>query len=234
MGLPKIEQPLFETKLISTGRKKIKYRPFTVKEEKILLIAQESDDIEQVVLAIKQIINNCCPNIDVEKLPMFDMEYLLMQIRGKSVNNVIEFGVTDPDTEKQITVELDIDDIKLHKPKGHNPKIEISDDTYLMMRYPTINEVKMFFTPSEDEVRGVLDVMCECIESVVEGDSVYDLKDFEESEVLEFIESFSAQTVEDVKKFFDTVPVLKCEYSYVNDNGDEKKLVLEGVDTFFI
>ena len=234
MGLPKIDLPVFETKLVSTGRKKIRYRPFTVKEEKILLIAQESDDLAQVILAMKQIISNCCSDVDVEKLPMFDMEYLLMQIRGKSVNNIIEFQITDPETEKPVDIELDINEIKIVKPKGHTKEIPITDTSYLSMSYPTINQVEGFLNEDQSEADNVFDVMSQCIESVVDGDTVYDLNDFTSEEVVEFIESFQTQTVEAMRKFFETQPVLKCEKEYVNANGDKKKIVLEGTETFFI
>jgi len=234
MGLPKIDLPVFETKLVSTGRKKIRYRPFTVKEEKILLIAQESDDLAQVILAMKQIISNCCSDVDIEKLPMFDMEYLLMQIRGKSVNNVIEFQITDPETEKPVDIELDIDEIKIVKPKGHTKEIPITDTSYLSMSYPTINQVEGFLNEDQAEADNVFDVMSQCIESVVDGDTIYNLDDFTSEEVIEFIESFQTQTVEAMRKFFETQPVLKCEKEYVNANGDKKKIVLEGTETFFI
>jgi hypothetical protein len=234
MGLPKIDLPIFETKLISTGRKKIKYRPFTVKEEKILLIAQESDDIDQVLLGIKQIISNCCTSVDPDELPMFDIEYLLMQIRGKSVNNIIEFQITDPETDKPVMLELDIDEIKIVKPKGHNREISITEDTRLIMKYPNLDQVSIFVDTERDETENIFDVMLSCIDSVVEGDTVYTLDDFSREEVVEFVESFSTQTVEDIKKFFETMPVLKCEKEYVNANGDTKKVVLEGVETFFI
>jgi len=234
MGLPKIDLPIFETKLISTGRKKIKYRPFTVKEEKILLIAQESDDIDQVILAIKQIIGNCCSNVNPDDLPMFDIEYLLMQIRGKSVNNVIEFQITDPETEKPVKLELDIDEIEIVKPKGHSKEVPISDDAFIVMKYPQLTEVTTMLNPEQDEADNIFDVMLSCIESVVEGDTVYNLDDFSKEEVMEFVESFSTETVEGVKNFFETMPVLKCEKKYTNANGDEKKVVLEGVETFFI
>ena len=234
MGLPKIDLPLFETKLLSTGKKKIKYRPFTVKEEKILLIAQESDEIEQVILAIKQIIGNCCPDVDVDELPMFDLEYLLLQIRGKSVNNVISFQITDPDTEKPVMLELDIDEIAITKPEGHNPEIPLGEDSYLVMRYPKLDEVTQFLNPEQDQARNIYDVMLSCIDTVVEGDTVHKLSDFSDEEVLEFVDSFATETVEDIKKFFETVPVLKCEQTYTNADGEEKKVVLEGVETFFI
>jgi hypothetical protein len=234
MGLPKIKLPIFETKLISTGRKKIKYRPFTVKEEKILLIAQESDDLDQVLTAIKQIITNCCDDVVAEDLPMFDLEYLLMQIRGKSVNNVIEFRITDPDTNKPATIELDIDEIKLVKPKGHDKEISITEDARIIMRYPKIDQVKALLNDSQQETDNIFDVMVSCIDTVVEGDTVYDLDDFSKEEVTEFIESFQTETVNAIKKFFDTMPVLRCEKKYINANGEEKKIVLEGTETFFI
>lgn len=234
MGLPKINLPLFETKLISTGRKKIKYRPFTVKEEKILLIAQESDDIEQVILAIKQIIGNCCEDVKVDKLPMFDLEYLLMQIRGKSVNNVIEFQITDPETEKPVTIELNIDEIEMTKPKGHNREISIGEDAYVVMDYPILDDVTKFLNTDEKKDNSIFDIMLSCIGSVVQGDEVYNLEDFSEEEVLEFVDSFSTQTIEKIKEFFETIPVMRCEQTYTNANGDEKQVVLEGVETFFI
>lgn len=234
MGLPKIDLPLFETKLLSTGKKKIKYRPFTVKEEKILLIAQESDEIEQVILAIKQIIGNCCQDVNVDELPMFDLEYLLLQIRGKSVNNVISFQITDPDTEKPVMLELDIDEIEITKPEGHNPEIPLGEDSYLVMRYPKLDEVTQFLNPEQDQARNIYDVMLSCIDTVVEGDTVHKLSEFSDEEVLEFVDSFATETVEDIKKFFETVPVLKCEQTYTNADGEEKKVVLEGVETFFI
>ena len=234
MGLPKINLPLFETKLISTGKKKIKYRPFTVKEEKILLIAQESDDIEQVILAIKQIIGNCCEDVKVDKLPMFDLEYLLMQIRGKSVNNVIEFQITDPETEKPVTLELNVDEIKMTKPKGHNREISIGEDAYIVMDYPMLDDVTKFLNTDEEKDNNIFDIMLSCIGSVVQGDEVYNLEDFSEEEVLEFVDSFSTQTIEKIKEFFETIPVMRCEQTYTNANGDEKQVVLEGVETFFI
>ena len=234
MGLPKIDLPVFETKLISTGRKKIKYRPFTVKEEKILLIAQESDEIDQIILAIKQIIGNCCSDVVAEDLPMFDLEYLLLQIRGKSVNNVIEFQITDPETEKPVTLELDIADVEITKPKGHNREIPLGEDSYLVMRYPKLEEVTKFFDAEQDQAKNVYDVMLACIDTVVEGDTIHKLDSFTDEEVLEFVDSFSTQTVEEIKTFFDTVPVLRCEQTYTNANGDEKKVILEGVETFFI
>tara|TARA_B110000967_G_scaffold148593_1_gene152207 strand:- start:173 stop:874 length:702 start_codon:yes stop_codon:yes gene_type:complete len=233
MGLPKIDMPLFEAKLVSL-EDKVKYRPFTVKEEKILLIAQEADEINQVILAIKQIVGNCCIDIDVDELPMFDLEYLLLQIRAKSVNNVINFTIKDPDTDKPVEIELDVDDIKLKMDEDHSKEIHINDDAYLIMRYPRIEQVKSFADNTQSQVNNVFNVMTSCIETVVDGDSVYDLKDFSEEEVMNFIDSFPSTTVEGIRKFFDTIPVLTTKTKYTNADGDEKEVVLEGMETFFI
>lgn len=140
MALPKISVPIFTTELPSTGAK-VKYRPFTVAEEKILLIARESNDADQIIIAVKQILNNCVvDDLDVEKLPTFDIEWLLVHIRAASIDNNVEFQIRDPDTEEIITLEMRIEDIKLHRNPEHTNKIK-ADDTYtILMRYPTIDE----------------------------------------------------------------------------------------------
>ena len=135
MALPKIDLPLFELVLPSTG-KKVKYRPFTVKEEKILLIAQESKDIKQVMLAIKQILGNCLQEINVESLATFDLEYVLLNIRAKSVNDEITFSVKDPDTEEKIELTININEIEIKKFADHDKIIKVSDDFVFLMRYP--------------------------------------------------------------------------------------------------
>lgn len=233
MGLPKIEMPLFETKLFSTG-KIVKFRPFTVKEEKILLIAQEANDVDQTLLAIRQIIGNCVYDLDVEQLPMFDMEYLMLQLRAKSVNNVITFNITDPDTQKPVEIELDLDTINLTLDDRHSKEITIKDDMHLMMRYPRINEVSLFKGYEGDEVNTLFNIMISCIDCVVVGDTISRMEDFTPQEIQDFVESFPGSVVEELKLFFETVPVLRYEAKYINANGDEKTLVLEGMETFFI
>ena len=233
MGLPKIEMPLFETKLFSTG-KIVKFRPFTVKEEKILLIAQEANDVDQTLLAIRQIIGNCVYDLDVEELPMFDMEYLMLQLRAKSVNNVITFNITDPDTQKPVEIELDLDTINLTFDDRHSKEITIKDDMHLMMRYPRINEVSLFKGYEDDEVNTLFNIMISCIDCVVVGDTISRMEDFTPQEIQDFVDSFPGSVVEELKLFFETVPVLRYEAKYINANGDEKTLVLEGMETFFI
>jgi hypothetical protein len=233
MALPKIELPLFETTLFSTG-KTVKFRPFTVKEEKILLIAQEANDMDQTLLAIRQIINNCVYDVDVETLPMFDMEYLMLQLRAKSVNNMITFNITDPDTQKPVEIELDIDTINLTIDERHSKEINVTDDMRLIMRYPRLEEVSLFKDYKGNEVNTLFDIMIACIDCVVDGDSVTRLNEFTKEEVQDFIGSFPGKVIQDLKTFFETIPVLRYEAKYVNADGNEKTLILEGMETFFI
>lgn len=243
MALPKIDLPLFETELHSTGEK-VKYRPFTVKEEKVLLMAQESADAKQMILAMKQIAGNCCSDVDIEALPMFDLEYLMLQIRSKSVNNEITFTITDPDTNSPVEVTLDVDDIQISVPENHSKKIDVSDDMFLMMRYPTLEEVGMFLELANldgDEEENMAkasetlyNVMISCIDTVVNGDEVEKLSDYTSEEVKSFIDSLPGGTIESMKQFFDTVPALKYTTKYTNSKGEEKDLVLEGTETFFL
>lgn len=237
MGLPKIDLPLFETKIFSTGET-IKYRPFTVKEEKILLMAQESGDNKQISLAMKQIINSCITNsLDVDTLPMFDIEYLMLQIRAKSVNNVINFTLIDPDTEKPVTLELNIDDIEFVTPEGHSKEIKVSEDIRLIMRYPALDEVNIFL--ASDDVSNVsadtaFSVMTSCIENVINGDEVAKLTDYSKEEVEEFINGFPSSAMEELKNFFETMPRLSYTAKYTDSEGEEKEMLLEGTETFFL
>ena len=233
MKLPKIDLPLFETKLPST-EETVQYRPFTVREEKILLVAQESKDPNQMVLAMRQIATNCCPNLEVNTIAMFDLEFIMMQIRAKSVNNKIEFVLSDPDTGAPVELELDVDDIELVIPEGHTKEITVTDDMYLMMRYPRLDEVSLFLKVVDKPTESLFDVMTSCIESVVVGDEVQSLKEYTKKEIVEFVESFPGGTVDALQNFFETMPKLRFQTEYTNAAGEVKKVALEGTDTFFL
>ena len=232
MALPKLNQPLFELTVPSTN-KKVKYRPFTVKEEKILLIAQESKDFDQIILSIKQIINNCVQNIDVEKLAMFDLEYILINIRAKSVNNTMNFRIRDPETNETIDMELDINEIKVERKENHNKIIAVDDNISLVMAYPKIESLKKLGNKGANE-ETLFQIMLDCIESVVDGEEVHMLKDFTKEEVDNFVDSLSSIHVEKIKEFFETMPVLRYEKRYKLKDGTEKTFVAEGTETFFI
>ena len=241
MALPKIDLPLFELVQPSTG-KKIQYRPFTVKEEKILLIAQESKEIDQIIIAIKQIVNNCFIGVDVEKMPMFDLEYMLINIRAKSVDNVIKFSITDPDTSEKINLSLDVDKITIMHKDGHTNKIKLNDDYTLIMRYLTVNELhkiaKKSSEKSDEKITQstLFDIFIQCIDSLVSNstDEVYKFSDFTEKEVTNFIENLNTTTINKIKNFFDTSPILRFEIPYTTSDGTKKSFIMEGVESFFI
>ena len=232
MPLPKIDQPLFELTVPSTGEK-VKFRPFTVKEEKILLIAQESKEQTQVVTSIKQVLGNCLQNYDIEKLAVFDLEYILLNLRSRSVSNELDIKIKDPDTQEEIEVNIDIDNIKIVRGENHKDVIDISDNISLKMKYPSIDYAMKFSadTMSQSEM---FDVMVGCIDSVVEGDQVYKLHEFSQQEVNEFLDSLNAEVISKMKDFFDGAPKMRYEHKYTNKDGVEKTFVAEGTETFFL
>lgn len=235
MPLPKIDQPLFELTIPSNGDT-VNFRPFTVKEEKILLIAQESKDLDQVVLSIKQILTNCIENYDIEKLAVFDLEYILIQIRAKAVNNEFKFRVTDPESEETVDIEMNVEDIEIVRDEKHSKNVKVTDDVTLAMRYPSIDFIKMLRQgdDAESQQNALFDLMRTCIDYVIEGDQVYKLSDFTEEEISEFIDSLNSNVLERIKDFFDTIPKMRFETTYHLKDGTEKKFVAEGTETFFI
>jgi hypothetical protein len=223
MSLPKIDLPLFELTVPSSS-KKVKYRPYNVREEKILLIAQESDDLEQTILAIKQIITNCVYDLDVNEIPMFDLEYIMLNIRAKSVNNEIKFNIVDNETDETITLILDINDIKLIQNEKHSKKIDLDNGYTLIMKYPTIDKIK-----NDD------DLVINCIDVLVsnDGEKVYKLSEYTKEEIEKFIEELNPKNIDSIKEFFKTMPVLKVVVPYKDKNGTDKTFVLEGLNNFF-
>jgi len=234
MALPKIDQPLFELEIPSTG-KKAKYRPFTVKEEKILLIAQESKDMDQIILSIKQVINNCMPEIGVDTLSVFDLEYIILNIRAKSVNNEIAFGFEDEDTGEKIDTVIDINEVKVQFNDEHSKKITINDQYYMMMRYPSLEEVRQMQNTEEGSTEQMFTTMISCIDTLVDesSDEVFKLSDFSDEEVSDFVDGFTSSVVEDIQKFYVTMPKLKHTIDYKDNKGKKKQFVVEGMDSFF-
>lgn len=236
MALPKIDQPLFDI-IIPSTKKKVRYRPFTVKEEKILLIAQESKDQNQILLAIKQIITNCVEKVDVDKLAIFDLEYLILNIRAKSVNNEIDFGFIDPDSEERIDVSIDVNDIEVKFDPEHETKIELNSQYYIMMRYPTLKEVTDLSESADDvnETEKMFNTMISCIDTLVDQttDEVYKLEEFTSEEVTDFVDGFTSTVIEKLQKFFTTMPKLSHSISYKDKEGKDKVFVVEGMDSFF-
>jgi hypothetical protein len=233
MALPKIDLPIFEMNLPSNGEK-VQYRPFTVKEEKILLVAQESKDGSQEIIASKQIVNNCLIGKDVSELAMFDLEYVLLVLRSKSVDNTITFAIKDPDTEESIKLELDIENIRVTKDENHTNEIKISEDYILYLKYPTINEfIKISELDPKDPLVNYF-MMISCLDKVASADEVYNFKDYSPEEIDTFMEDLTGSVIKGIQTFFETMPKLRHEMKYKNKNGDDRTFVIEGMRSFFI
>lgn len=235
MALPKINVPLYEIEIPST-RQKTKFRPFTVKEEKILLTAQESKDIGQITLAIEQILTNCVQDINTEKLATFDVEYLLVNVRAQSVGNLIEFKIKDKETGEEIELEIDLNDIKVHRSENHTNMIRLSDDIVMEMRYPTLEILKKIKSEESAETPATqFEAMISCISRLYEGeDQVHELSDYSQDEINEFVDNLTAQQINEIKIFFETMPKLRVEKEYTRKDGVTKIFVAEGTETFFI
>lgn len=232
MALPKIDIPIQELTLPSSGEK-IKYRPFSVKEEKILLVGQESDDPTSQVLAAKQVVNNCLIDKDVSELAMFDLEYVLLYLRARSVNNLINFSVRDEDTAERVDLEIDIDDVKVvHNPE-HTNEIAINDDYRLFLKYPTIDEFAQLTTLDQNDPLTDYIMLTSCIDYVASEDEVHYFKEYGREEIDEFMDNLTAKSIKSITAFFETMPKLRHEVSYTNSEGNEKVFVVEGMQTFF-
>lgn len=233
MPLPKIDLPIYELKLPSNDMS-VKYRPFTVKEEKILLIAQETQEAEQIINSVKQVVNNCLIDSDIDKLALFDLEYLLINIRAKSIDNMVKFKVNDPDTEEEIELELDLSKVKVHKDDAHTNRIKLDDTYTLFLKYPNVDVFFGFLTEENQTTEKNLEIMISCMDKLVSEDEVFNFKDFTKKEVDEFVESLHADAVKKLREFFDTIPKITHEIPYKNKNGEDKTFVIQGTQTFFI
>ena len=233
MALPKIDLPIYTFKLPSTGEN-VKFRPFTVKEEKILLTAQESDDPEQIMLSIKQILNNCLLEKDIDSLAVFDIEYLLITLRSKSVDNKVEFVITDPDTQEKIKLELDLGSVKIEKDPNHTNKIKLSDVYTLFLKYPTIDNFAIIALKEKQTSEDSYNVMIACLDKLASDEDVFNFKDFSKKEIDDFVDSLHSDTIKQIKKFFDTLPKVRHEIAYTNSEGNNKIFVIQGTESFFI
>ncbi|MAL15706.1 MAG: baseplate protein [Algoriphagus sp.] len=238
MPLPKIATPTYELVLPSSDRK-IKYRPFLVKEEKILIIAMESEDQKQITNAIKSVINNCIltRGIKVDKLSTFDIEYLFLNIRGKSVGENVEVIVTCPDdNETEVSVVIPLDEIKIKKDPDHNRDIKLDDNLVMRMRYPSLSEFVKTNFDLDDEITvdQSFDLIISCIEQVYNEEESWNASDCTKKEMTEFLEQLSSKQFKEVEKFFDTMPKLSHTIKVTNPKTKVKnEVLLEGLSSFF-
>ena len=239
MPLPKINTPTYELELPSTG-KKIKYRPFLVREEKILIMALESEDIKQISDAIKTVISDCILSrgVKINELSTFDIEYLFLNVRAKSVGESVEVNVTCPDDgETQVKVEIDIDDIKVLKNENHSNIIKLDDNLSIQMKYPSLNQfVESNFETSEDnsQVDKSLSVIISCIGTIFNEEESWSASDSTEKELREFVEQMNTKQFKDIEVFFETMPKLSHQIKVRNPNTKvTSDVVLEGLASFF-
>ena len=238
MPLPKIATPTYELELPST-EKTVNYRPFLVKEEKLLVLALESEDTKQITTAIKAVLKSCVltKGIKVEHLPTFDIEYLFLHIRGKSVGEEIEVNITCPDDEKtQVPITLDLDDIKVQKNDKHNNQIKLDDNLMMELKYPSLDQfIKNNFDFEEkNQMEQSFDLIGTCIDKIYNEEEVWATADCTKKEVKEFLESMNSSQFKEIENFFETMPKLSHTIKVTNPKTKvESEVVLEGLASFF-
>jgi nucleoid DNA-binding protein len=239
MPLPKISTPTYELVLPST-KETVTYRPFLVKEEKLLVLALETEDTKQITTAIKTVIKNCIEspkNIKVETLPTFDIEYLFLNIRGKSVGEELEVNIIAPDDQvTEIPVRIAIDDIKVNTTKDHTRQIKVDDNITMEMKYPSLDEfIKSNFDVNQrTNVDQSFDLIAACIDKIYTAEEVWDSSDVTKKELIEFLEEMNSVQFKQIETFFETMPKLSHKLKVKNPKTKvESEIVLEGLSSFF-
>lgn len=243
--LPKIDVPIYETKLISNGQT-IRYRPFLVKEQKLFLMAAESDDPQDTVSAIKQVINNCViDDIDIDNMATFDIEHLFIQLRARSVGEMVTLNYSCNNTVKdehghdkicggKVKFDLNVLEIQPVKNPEHSNKIAISNKMGIVMKYPTFKSVDKLDVNSND-MQQILDVIISCIDYIYDDENLYYAKDSSKEELIDFIENLKQTDLEKVQKFFDTLPKFKKDLHFnCGKCGYEENIIVEGIQNFFV
>jgi hypothetical protein len=233
MGLPKIDIATFELKLPSTGQK-IKYRPFLVKEEKILLIAAESKDNGQILHAMEQVISNCLiDKIDMEDMPSFDVEYIFLKLREKSMGEVIKVNVVDPEEKKKFEVNVDLNKVVIKKSPNHEKRIKLSNTLFIEMKYPNMQTI-LSVDPTKPLIENGFTIITNCIDKIYDGDTVHEAKDYTKKELQEFIEQFTQDMYDKLGNFFETMPSIYYESEEESPYTKKKiKVVLDKFIDFF-
>ena len=242
--LPKLDIPIYELKLISSN-KNMRYRPFLVKEQKLFLMAAESDDPKETIRAIRQVVQNCVlDEIDIDSLPMFDLEWLFLNLRARSVEEVVQLKYkcnnkvkNEEGEEVKCTglVEYDLNLLEVQPTLNpeHNKKIQITENLGIYMKYPSFELVEKYEDKSENEV--VMDILVDCIDYIFDKEQIYYAKDNSREELQEFVDNLQQKDLEKIKKFFDTVPELKKELHFDCPKcGYKDKIVIKGLQNFFV
>lgn len=237
MPLPTISTPTYNLELPSNG-KTIKYRPFLVKEEKLLVLALETEDTKEISNAIKAVLKNCIQTrgIKIESLPTFDIEYLFLNIRGKSVGEQVEVNLIAPDDgETSVPVSINLDDIKVQKKEDHTNKIKLDDSLIMEMKYPSLDQfIKSNFDISESNVDQSFELIASCVDKIYNEEEVWDASDVTKKEIIDFLEQMNSIQFKQIENFFETMPKLSHEITFTNPKTKvESTVVLEGLSSFF-
>ena len=235
MALPTMDLPTYELEIPST-KKKIKYRPFLVKEEKVLLLALESDDEKNIKDAVLGLLKACIQSrVKIENLATFDLEYIFLNIRAVSVGEIVEMLLTcEDDGETQVKYNLNLTEVLVDKPEGHDSKIMLSDTMGLIMKYPSFEEFVKISIIGKDASSEVIEIMAKSVDQIFDGEDVYDSSTTSKKEFVQFIEGLTNQQFEKVQSFFEDMPQLKQEVKITNPNtGVENTFVIQGLANFF-
>lgn len=235
MPLPRIEYPIFTIETPSS-KKAMKFRPMLVKEEKILLIAKASEDDSDIMLAIKQIVQNCCleENFDVDNIPMFDMEYFFLMIRANSVQDVIDLKYIDNEDEKEYDFKIDLKTIKINLPEKENMNIKINDEMGIILKYPTVDLLsdKRFLQMNAEE--SFIALIIKCVDRIYDKEKNYNRSDFSESELEDFINNLGVKTLDELGEFIESIPRIEHTIKYKNQMGNDRVINLRSLNDFFM
>lgn len=233
MPLPKIDQPLFDMTIPSTGQKVV-FRPFLVKEEKMLLIAQTAGEDLEIIRSIKQVLNNCIQDeINIDHLTTFDLEYMFLKLRARSVNNIIKLTYRDNEDEELYNFEVNLDEIELETTENVDKKIKITDKVGMTMKYPSASitdRIREF----ENEVELLSFFITNCIDTIYDEENVYVASEYSEKELTEFLDTLDVNTFDKVRTFFESMPKLRHVLKYENKLGNEREIVLSSIRDFFM
>ncbi len=228
MALPKIKHPTYTITIPST-KKQVNFRPFTVQEEKLLLMARASEKSDDIVSTIKQIIQNCIIEpVDVDKLATFDIEFIFLRLRAKSVGEVVELEYKDE--EVPVKFKVNLEEVQVKYNPDHKNKFNVHEDIGVLMRYPTLDEI-IAVESSADKEEAIFNVLFKCVDKIYDKETVYN--DFTEKELQEFMDSLPMDALLKIKEFFDTMPSVEHTVSLKNSKGETKEILLKGLNSFF-
>lgn len=231
MPLPKLSTPIFDIK-VPSKKTTMKFRPFLVKEEKLLLIGQQSDSAGDMILAIKQVINNCClDELDIDSLASFDLEYIFIKLRARSVENVVTLQYRDNEDQKIYDFEVNLDEIEVNMTETVDNNIQLTDGIGITLHYPNVSAAERLAN-IKDEQDILNRLMLECIDTIYDSETVYPVNEYTEQEIMDFIDNIDAKSFRKVEKFFESMPKLSHTLKYTNSLGNERSIELNSVQDF--